>query len=270
MSTVRLRFYEELNDFLPAERRKVDFDHRFTGRPTVKDLVESLGVPHPEIDLILVNGQSVDFSYVVRDGDRISVYPMFETLDITPVTRLRPAPLREPRFVLDVHLGRLARYLRMLGFDTVYHNDAEDPELARVSRKEQRILLTRDVDLLKRSEVTHGAWIRSTDPLEQLKEALERFQLQGSVQAFGRCTQCNDHLEPVDKASIEHRLQPKTRRHYHEFWMCRGCGRVYWKGSHFQHMRRIIEEVVPNQGDRSESGSDNRREGDGQPDPEKS
>lgn len=260
MSRAWMRFYEELNDFLPAERRKVEFDHHFTGRPTVKDVIESLGVPHPEVDLVLVNGESVDFSRVVRHDDRISVYPVFETLDVGSVSRLRPAPLREPRFVLDVHLGRLARYLRMLGFDTAYGNHAEDAELAHRSRQERRILLTRDVDLLKRNEVTHGAWVRATDPLQQLEEVLGRFQLHGSIRPFGRCTRCNGELDPVDKERILHRLQPNTRKHYDEFWICRGCSRVYWQGSHFQHMRRIVEAFAPKPDDRSEPSADNRRE----------
>jgi len=123
VSQCSIRFYEELNDFLPLERRKVDFSHEFQRRASIKDLIEALGVPHTEVDLILVNGASVDFSYIVRDGDRISVYPMFEAFDIQTVSRVRPQPLRVIRFVLDVHLGKLARYLRLLGFDTLYRND---------------------------------------------------------------------------------------------------------------------------------------------------
>jgi len=246
VSIATFRFYEELNDFLPPERRKVAFDHVFTGRPTVKDLVESLGVPHPEIDLILINGCSVDFAHPVQDGDRVSVYPMFESLDITPVIRLRPKPLRDPRFVLDVHLGRLARYLRMLGFDTRYRNDAKDPQLARCARSEHRILLTRDRNLLKRNAVTHGLWIRATEPTRQLVEVVERLQLQSAIQPFGRCTQCNHELERVDKEAVLHRLLPRTRQLYDEFWRCPGCQRIYWRGSHFEHMRRTLDALGMN------------------------
>jgi uncharacterized protein with PIN domain len=246
VSVATFRFYEELNDFLPDARRKVDFEHDFTGHPTVKDLVEALGVPHPEIDLILVNGCSVDFTHPVHDGDRVSVYPMFESLDISPSSRLRPAPLRTPRFVLDVHLGRLARYLRMLGFDTLYRNEAEDAELATCARDEQRILLTRDRGLLKRNEVTRGLWIRATQPRRQLGEVVERLHLEGAIRPFGRCTQCNHELEPVSKEAILHRLKPRTREHYQRFWTCPGCDRVYWRGSHFAHMRRIFDELGVN------------------------
>src|SRR5271157_1471134 len=160
MKQASLRFYAELNDFLPPERRATDIPCPFHVSPAVRDLIESLGVPHTEVDLILANGESVDFDYPVRDGDRISVYPVFESLDIAPLARVRPEPLRHPRFVVDVHLGRLAASLRMLGFDALYRNDASDEELARTSSEQERILLTRDRGLLKRSAVTRGYYVR--------------------------------------------------------------------------------------------------------------
>ena len=133
MAVAHFRFYEELNDFLPPALRKVEFAHRFQRRASVKDMIESFGVPHPEIELILVNGQSVEFSHIVQDGDRISVSPVFECLDVSPLLRLRPAPLRKPRFVVDCNLGRLARYLRLLGLDCVYRNDFTDDDVAAIS-----------------------------------------------------------------------------------------------------------------------------------------
>ena len=169
---VHFRFYEELNDFLPPARRKRDFAIPYN-RASVKDMIESLGVPHTEVDLILANGISVDFSYLVRPGDRISVYPEFESFDIAGLTRLRPEPLRQPRFVLDTHLGKLARYLRLLGFDTLYSNSYSDAELARISAGgDKRILLTRDHGLLKRAQVTHGYFVREIVPELQAREAI--------------------------------------------------------------------------------------------------
>jgi hypothetical protein len=238
------RFYAELNDFLPPEKRQRDLPYRFVMSGAVKDAIEAMGVPHTEVDLILVNGQSVDFGYLVQPGDRVSVYPVFEVLDIGPVGRVRPAPLRDTRFVLDVHLGRLAMYLRMLGFDTLYRNDYADDELARISSREGRILLTRDRGLLKRSVVTHGYCLRSTNPHHQLAEVMRRFDLRRSVAPFQRCLHCNTLLRAVDKAAISHRLQPYTRQHYHEFRHCPACDRVYWRGSHFERMQRFIEMVV--------------------------
>ncbi len=170
MHTNYLRFYEELNDFLPEERKKKRFTHHFIDRTSVKDLIESLGVPHTEVDLILVNGKSVNFKYLINDGDDISVYPVFESFDITEVQHLRPKPLRKPKFVADVHLGRLTRYLRMMGFDVSYKNNFDDDEIVRISLKEKRAILTKDRGILKRRDVTHGFWIRSTKVEEQVKE----------------------------------------------------------------------------------------------------
>jgi uncharacterized protein with PIN domain len=231
MKVAYFRFYAELNDFLPPARRFVAFRESFEVSGSVKDMIESLGVPHTEVDLILANGESVDFSYLVRDGDRISVYPVFESIDITPLLRVRPRPLRQTRFVLDVHLGRLANYLRMLGFDTLYRNDYRDEELARVSRDEERILLTRDRNLLKRRAVEHGYCVRETRPRRQLLEVLERFDLLGSVAAFTRCLRCNGLLGPVATAP------------HSEFRQCASCGQVYWKGSHYQRMQQFIQSL---------------------------
>jgi len=234
------RFYAELNDFLPPERRMTAFEHGFIDAAPVKDMIESLGVPHTEIDLILANGQSVDFTYVVQAGDRISVYPVFEALDIAPLVRLRPQPLREPRFVLDTHLGRLAGYLRMAGFDVLYRNNYGDEELARVSRDERRILLTRDVGLLKRGMVTHGYFVRETAVRRQFAEVMRRFDLFRSVRPFTRCLRCNTALEKAEKAEIAGRLPHRAAELYDEFLRCPECGRVYWKGGHYRRMREFL------------------------------
>ncbi len=242
--TALFRFYEELNHFLPPWRRRQTFRHSFRGRSSVKDMIEALGVPHTEIELILANGRSVRFSYLVRDGDRISVYPMFEALDITPLLRLRPKPLRVTRFVLDAHLGRLARYLRMLGFDTLYRNDFDDDELARLSCDERRILLTRDVGLLKRSAVTHGCFLRETEPRRQLREVVDRLDLRGSLRPFRRCVRCNGLLRAVSRQRLRGRVKPEILRSFDRFRECRGCGQVYWKGSHYDRMERVINELL--------------------------
>jgi uncharacterized protein with PIN domain/sulfur carrier protein ThiS len=244
MAGALFRFYAELNDLLPPDRRFVTFEHPCDGQSTVKDAIESMGVPHTEVDLILVNGQPVDFSRRVHTGDRVSVYPMFESIDIAPVARVRPTPLRETRFVLDMHLGRLAAYLRMLGFDTWYGNQLADQELAAISRDERRILLTRDRGLLKRSAVTHGHLMRETSPRRQLAEVVERFDLYRSVALFTRCLRCNTRLDPVDKESVAGRLPERTRQIHTQFLMCATCGRIYWKGSHYERMRRMIRQIL--------------------------
>ncbi len=244
MQRAELRFYAELNDFLPPEKRYTRFGCEFWVGGSVKDLIEAEGVPHTEVDLILANGESVDFSYQVRDGDRISVYPVFESLDITPALKVRPVPLRQTRFVLDVHLGRLAGYLRMLGFDALYRSDYRDEELVRVSSEQGRILLTRDLGLLKHAALRYGYAVRQTNPRRQAREVLERFDLARAAAPFTRCLRCNDPLEAVAKEQVRERLPETTRAHYDEFRQCPACARVYWAGSHYQRMQRLVEELL--------------------------
>jgi len=243
MARARFRFYEELNDFLPQERRKVEFTHEFDRRASIKDMIEALGVPHPEIELILVNGEPVTFDYIVCDGDRISVYPVFEALDISTEVRLRDAPLRTIRFVLDAQLGTLARYLRLCGFDSLYRNDFADEEVARVSADEHRILLTRDRGVLKRRVVTHGYFVRNDDPRDQLAEVFARLDLYDRASPFTRCARCNGVLEDIDKERIIDRLEPLTRHYHDRFRICRDCGRLYWEGSHVAHIERLLERI---------------------------
>lgn len=243
MAQARFRFYEELNDFLPPERRKVEFVHAFDRRASVKDMIEALGVPHPEIELIVANGESVGFDHIVRDGDRIAVYPVFEALDVSAALRLRERPLREPRFVLDAQLGTLARYLRLCGLDTRYRNDYGDDEVAAISAAEHRILLTRDRDVLKRRIVTHGYFVRSDDPPRQLREVFERLDLHDWITPFSRCPRCNGRLHDVDKAEIEQQLEPLTRRYYDHFRQCTDCGQLYWRGSHIRHIERLLATI---------------------------
>jgi uncharacterized protein len=242
--TVDVRFYAELNDFLPPAQRQRSFTQPFSGRVTVKHLVESLGVPHGEIDLLVVNGEPAGFGYIVQAGDRISVYPIFESIDISSAGRLRPQPLRETRFVADTHLGQLATYLRLLGFDTLYQSDFEDEALAEIAGRGQRILLTRDRGLLKRKLVTHGYCVRESDPEQQLVSVIRRFDLRGSLRPFRRCLRCNSLLAAVAKETIQDRLRPNTRCYYREFSICTGCDQIYWPGSHYQRMRRFLEGVL--------------------------
>lgn len=243
MPEAYFRFYASLNDFLSPQQRQLPYCRSFKESGSVKDAMEALGVPHPEVALILANGQPVDFSYRVGDGDRISVYPEFTSLDVSSLSSLR-ATLTKVRFVADIHLGKLATYLRLLGFDTLYRNDSWDEELAQISSKEDRVLLTRDRGLLKRRSVTYGYWVRQDRAEAQLSEVLERFHLWGCVRPFQRCLRCNSLLEPVAKKKIEARLLPKTRRYYHEFHLCRSCDRLYWQGSHYQRLRALVASLL--------------------------
>jgi len=243
MHKIQIRFYEELNDFLPTEKKKKRFAHQFIDQTSVKDLIESLGVPHTEVDLILVNSKSVNFKYIINDGDDISVYPVFESFDISGVQHLRPKPLRKPKFIADVHLGRLARYLRVMGFDVLYKNDFEDDEIVRTSLKERRAILTRDRGILKRNEVTHGYWVRSTKVEEQVKEVLKRFDLKNEIKEFSRCVECNEPLKSIKKETIIDQLPPKVANLQNEFYRCPVCNKIYWKGTHHKRMLSFITSV---------------------------
>ena len=238
------RFYEELNDFLPEPQRRCSIIYSFKGTPSVKDTIEAIGVPHTEIDLILIDGESVDFSHRLVGGERVAVYPMFERLDIASATRLRARPLRHTRFVLDVHLGRLARYLRMVGFDTLYAKDFDDHQIVALSVSERRIILTRDKGLLKHRAVTHGYWLRETDPRRQLLEVLDAFYLRDSLHPFSRCIICNGELANVAKEIVNDLLPPRVRASFECFKRCTVCAKVYWPGSHFERMQRLIETIV--------------------------
>ena len=243
-SRAEFRFYEELNDFLPPALRKRAFAYAFNGTPSVKDAIEAIGVPHTEVDLVLVDGESVDFTTRLTGGERVAVYPVFERLDISSVTRLRARPLRLTRFVLDVHLGKLARYLRLLGFDTRYRNDYDDATIIGLARGESRIVLTRDRGLLKHGAVTHGYWVRATAPRQQLAEIVRVFDLGGSARPFTRCIRCNGDLQEVPKSEVAERLPPRVRAHFEAFVQCPQCAAVYWPGSHYDHMRKLVDELI--------------------------
>jgi len=249
MYSITIRFYEELNDFLPRESRKRDIEFTFAGRRSVKDLIESLGVPHVEVDLILANGKSVDFSYIVRDGDRLSVYPVFERFSIQGVTKLRPAPLRTTTFVLDVHLRKLARTLRLFGFDVDYDPHRDDPELAAIAEREKRILLTRDRGLLMRKIVERGLIIRNTDPERQIIEVLDRLDLWDAIHPFSRCIECNGGIASLEPSSpvfnaLKDAIPPGVLSWCREFYRCASCGKIYWKGSHYDRLAALVRRVT--------------------------
>jgi uncharacterized protein with PIN domain len=214
------------------------------GSGSVKDLVEALGVPHPEIDLIVVNDEPVPFTDGVRDGDRVAVFPRFHSIDLGDIPRLGPAVQATPRFVADVHLGRLAAYLRLAGFDTTYRNDFLDEEIVDISASDDRVLLTRDVGVLKHRIVKRGYFLRHTQPARQLVELLKHFDLVAAAAPFTRCLRCNSLLHVVTKDRVQHRLPARTREHYREFSRCPTCRRIYWRGSHYARMSLLIEAAL--------------------------
>ncbi|MBI1895567.1 MAG: Mut7-C ubiquitin/RNAse domain-containing protein [Acidobacteria bacterium] len=244
MPQASFRFYAELNDFLKPEHRGETLVYQFEVAPSVKHVIEAYGVPHTEVDLLLINSEPADFSRLVADGDRVSVYPVFESIDITAATRVRPQPLRQLRFVLDCHLGRLAKYLRILGFDTLYRNRCDDTELAEIAASQGRVLLTMDRGLLMRAKVERGYFVREPLPRRQLIEVLRRFDLCGAIAPFQRCLRCNSELEPVDKQQVLDQIPPRTRAWCDEYQRCPDCRKIYWKGSHYERMREFVDQFA--------------------------
>jgi uncharacterized protein with PIN domain len=246
---INIRFYEGLNDFLAQNQRDTDFNVELKKVRSVKDLIESVGIPHTDIDVIIVNGESVGFNYQVQSDEHISVYPVFDSLpdsiliEPSALQHCQPKQSGDTLFVLDVHLGRLASYLRMLGFDTLYKNDYDDPTLADISADEHRILLTCDRLLLMRKQISHGYFVRNRQPQQQLLEILSRFGLYDELKPFTRCIHCNGITQPVEKQAIETHLLPKTKKYYNEFFQCSSCKKIYWKGSHYLKMKEMIDNV---------------------------
>jgi uncharacterized protein with PIN domain len=242
MINTTFRFYGNLNDFLPAKQRNAFIALQLAEHAAVKHPIEALGAPHPEVAAILVNRAPVDFGYHLQDGDRVEAYPQ-EVVHLLS----RHLPLRPPTpvgFVADTHLGALAAYLRMLGFDTLYRNDYDDAQLAEITATTPRVLLTRDRGLLKRKIVIHGYCVREVDPRAQVVSVLRRYHLRTCVRPWQRCTHCNGLLRAVNKAAVLDRLQPKTKRYYDAFQECATCGQLYWQGSHFSQMTAFIESVL--------------------------
>ena len=238
MVSATFRFYEELNDFLTPERRKRKFSVPCARAATAKHMIEALGVPHTEVELILVNGKSVNFERLLQEGDRVAVYPRFETLDIKP-------QLRVTRFVADCHLGRLAHLLRMAGFDTLYRNDYRDREIAEIAEREGRIILTRDRELLKHRNIKHGCYVHALKPEQQLREVVDRLDLRRNLKPFTRCMECNAPLQLIEKELVLERLPPAVRSHYARFTTCDQCNRIYWQGSHWRRMHSLLEATLP-------------------------
>lgn len=241
---IKIHFYQSLNDFIGPALRDKEIDHFFFRKASIKDIVESFNVPHTEVELILVNGHAADFDYLVQDSDHIQVYPTLDNLPQTSQLRLRPEILHPPLFVADTNLGRLARYLRLLGFDCLYRNDYDDNTIAAISHDQERLLLTRDRHLLQRKIITFGYFVRADIPKIQIHEVLKRFDLYSMIKPMARCVRCNGCLTKIAKQQIEHHLQPLTKKYYEEFLTCQNCKQIYWQGSHHSRIEILINDLT--------------------------
>jgi len=236
------RFYGRLNDFLREDRRNLTFLYKFKGKPSIKHTIEAIGVPHPEVGCIQINNRKEDFSYLLNSNDSVQVHPSFDNPSAKKFFG-DTAIISTPCFLLDNHLGKLAIYLRMMGFDVLYRNDYKDDELAEIAGKSERILLTRDRGLLKRSIIKFGYIVRSSLPRDQVMEVSKRYDLYVNAKPFHRCLQCNSIIKPVEKQLILNRLQPLTKQYYDEFKICNDCDQIYWKGSHYKRMSSMLDEI---------------------------
>jgi len=212
----------------------------FELHPAVKDLIEASGIPHTAIFGLTVNGSRQTLDYNVGENDVITIYP-FEESDRSELDSI----FSQPRsFVVDVHLGKLVKNMRLLGLDTVFNKDWTDDNLIRISNEQHRMLLTRDIQLLKNGNTQFGYWVRSQNPDEQIKELFRRFSLAGYLAPFSRCMKCNGLLNEVPLSRIEDQVPPKVKKWQSRFFRCRDCGQVYWKGSHFEKLREKVTELT--------------------------
>ena len=244
MAKAIFRFYEELNDFLPRHRRKADFEAGFEGKRSIKDMIEALGAPHTEIDLILANGKSVDFGYFLQNGDRVSVYPVFESFNIENAQHLRQIPLRKIRFVADNNLGDIVKYMRALGFDVHFDPLLSNRGIIRISKKQERIILTRSRQLLKFKEVTHGIFLHPGTYEQQISRIIDYLDIRHRITPFSRCLRCNGLLRSIPKESIVERIPPKTKEFCDEYVHCESCDKIYWKGTHYMEMQKVLDRIL--------------------------
>ena len=239
-NSVRLRFLGKLKDFLSDDHKRVWFPYVVNGSPSVKDTIEAVGVPHTEIGYIVANGHCVDFGYQLQDDDKILLYPVDKKPSVKSIVSVSPKFSTQPRFVLDVHLGKLARHLRLLGFDTLYQKDYADKEIVETAAKNKRVVLTRDIGLLKHKKIQYGYWVRATNPKKQIREIVRRFSLAFKCRPFHRCLECNGKIKRIAKKKILKRLPMRTRDYYQWFYICRDCHKIYWRGSHYEELNDFI------------------------------
>jgi len=236
-STAKFSVHGELASLLPSKLRASAFDYTCARAATLKNAIESLGIPHTEVGSVTVNGAPATLGRAVREGDAIEIHPW--------AAGTAASPEGERRFLADAHLGGLARFLRLLGFDTSHENALADADIRSLALEERRIVLTRDRELLKRGDIPYGCLVRTQRAEEQLREVAMRYALAPLARPFTLCLRCNLPLDPVDRSAIEHRLPEQVRTLHQDFRRCRGCDRIYWPGTHFEHMRKVLKDLLP-------------------------
>lgn len=238
---VRLTFSADLAFFLRRQPPGEPVTRRLGEKTSVKDVIESCGVPHPEVDLITIKGQPVSFGYLIDRDQDVDVYSVGTEPSLFAENRLQVRQME--KLVADGHLGKLTRLLRLLGLDVAYHRTANDRALLDTMLGEDRALLTRDRRLLMHSIVQHAYYPRSQVPEKQVLEVIRRFNLVNTLLPFTRCLRCNAALAPVPKVDVLTQLEPLTRIYYEDFRRCIGCEKIYWAGTHFPKLQTRIAEL---------------------------
>ena len=243
MIEINISVDSDLTFFLPKKRRQGSLTYHLDRRASIKDIIESQGVPHTEIGEILFNGNRVDFNYLPLCDGQIKVSAISPPFDVCSPSFLRPDPFHQIKFIADVNVIRLGKLMILLGFDVLYSSWFNDQEVANIAQQQERIVLTRDTQMLKRNKIVYARRVRENRPYDQLLEVLEFFGLQQLAQFFSRCVICNLPLKSVEKKEVMHCLEPKTKKYYHSFKRCLGCGKIYWKGSHYEHIKTIFQSI---------------------------
>jgi len=244
MLHIHLRFYEELNAFIPQDLRKKRFTHTLKVHTSAKDLIESFNVPHTQVNMILVNSEQADFCHIIKDQDDVSVFPYFHRFDIDGITKITHPKPYIIRFITDNHLGKLVLDLRMLGFDTHFNKSITQSELVSCANHQERIVLTKNRNILKRKDLKYGYYIYEDNADEQLAEVILQYDLFDEVNPFSRCLVCNSLMEPINKKLVLDRLPPKVKQKHTTFTYCPTCDKIYWKGTHYKKMKQRIEDIL--------------------------
>lgn len=243
MPQLTFHFHEAFFIFLNRINKKLKIVYGLDRRASIKDIIESLGVPHTEVGKILLGNQEIGFNFIPEESVDLSIFPITPPFDVLNASLLRPEPLDKISFIVDINVGKLAPLLRVLGMDAKYSDGLTDNEISLVAEQERRIVLSRDTHLLKRKQIIFGRMIRSIYPYDQLEETISFFGIKGPFKMFSLCLRCNRELFQVNKEDILHRLEPKTKKYFNSFKMCPECNRIYWRGSHHENIKRRLKDV---------------------------
>ena len=240
---VYLTFHNDLQMLLKKSQAGKVVKYALKRRASLKDIIESQGVPHTEVAQILLGNKELGFAFIPVGGEDIDIFPFSEEISVFNSTLLRPQPMSSLKFMVDINVQKLARNLRIIGFDTSMVPDMRLIEIGKVATSEHRIVITRNRELLKCNTVVHGHLVRSEDHVIQLQEVVKLYKIKLHIKPFSRCIACNGDLMSVTKQDIIHRLEPLTRKYFNTFKRCSDCEKIYWQGSHYNQMLKMITEI---------------------------